>query len=88
MLFFGRFSSFGTKIFFSLSQPPLPPTGPIICCHPSLPPTTDVPHCRHPPWWVVAVVDAGGGWHQWWFVVVGGSSGCQRLAVVSGVGWQ
>ena len=78
-------------IFFlnpSLSHPPLPPTGPIICCHPSLPPTTDVPHCRHPPWWVVAVVDAGGGWHQWWFVVVGGSSGCQRLAVVGGVGWQ
>ena len=59
-----------------------------ICCHPSLPSTTDVPHCGHPPWWVVAVVDAGGGWHQWWFVAVGGSSGCQRLAVVSGVGWQ
>ena len=55
---------------------------------PSFPPTTYAPHCRHPPWWVVAVVDAGGGWHQWWFVVVGGSSGCQRLAVVSGVGWQ
>ena len=54
----------------------LPPTGPIICCHPSLPPTTDVPHCRHPPWWVVAVVDAGGGWHQWWLAVVGGSSQC------------
>ena len=42
----------------------------------------------HSKWWVVAVVDTGGGWHQWWFVVVGGIIGCQRLAVVSGVGWQ
>ena len=74
--------------FFPFSHPPLPPTRPIICCHPSLPPTTDAPHCRHPSWWVVAVVDAGGGRHQWWFVVVGGSSGCQRLAVVGCVCWQ
>ena len=51
--------------------------------HPSLPPTlmysTTTTH--------------RGGWLQSWILVVGaavvgGSSGCQRLAIVSGVGWQ
>ena len=73
MLFLGLLAHLEQKLFFDSFS--LPPTGPIICCHPSLPPTTDVPHCRHPPWWVVAVVDAGEGGISggllWWVVAVG-----------------
>ena len=78
---------------FSPCHPSLPPTRAINCCHPSPSPTTETPHCCHPPRWVVqlqmlVVCYISGGW-LWWVVAVGVRGGGWVVSVGSdGCWWQ